>query len=205
MLNCQMAVFLKHIDQNYHSKMARKEKSKKKSSKEVKDAGTNGKEQVVDTKDQELEPAKELTCEERYAELNNKYIRLYSDFDNYRKRTIKEKGELIASAGGEVILVLLEVLDDFERAILNNENIEEVDKLKEGFELIYNKMNHVLQAQGLEPMNANGDVFDPDKHEAISNIPVDKKADKGKVVDVIERGYNLKGKPLRYAKVVVGQ
>lgn len=147
----------------------------------------------------------EQTPESKLAELNNKYLLLYSDFDNFRKRTIKEKAEIISSASGSVIKDLLDVLDDFERAMSNNENVEDPAILKEGFKLIQTKLMNTLAAKGLEPMEAKGDVFDPDKHEAITQFPATDESQKGKVVDVIERGYNLKGTVLRYAKVVVGQ
>ena len=188
--------------------MAKKSKKNSEQHVEVTEKEVKSTEETFEKEDgqtSEESPKKELTCEERYAELNNKYIMLYSDFDNYRKRTIKEKGELIAAAGSDVILSLLEVLDDFERAITNNEKVDDADKLKEGFELIFHKLNRVLESQGLEKMEAKGEVFNADLHEAITNTPVEKEEDKGKIVDVIERGYNLKGKPLRYAKVIVGQ
>mgnify|MGYP006077257001 FL=1 len=154
--------------------------------------------------EQVAESVKEPTLEEKYAELNNKYVRLYSDFDNFRKRTIKEKADIISTANGSLMADLLGTLDDFERAIANNEKVEDVESLCEGFKLIYNKYFMTLKNKGLEPMDCKGDVFDADKHEAITNIPADA-ADKGKIVDVIERGYNLRGRALRYAKVVVGQ
>ncbi|MBN4077619.1 nucleotide exchange factor GrpE [bacterium AH-315-C20] len=147
----------------------------------------------------------EKTIEMEYAELKDKYLRLYSDFDNYRKRTIKESAEIRSRASGDVMKELLSVLDDFDRAIDNNEKTEDPNLIKEGFKLIQTKLMNTLVAKGLEWMDAKGEKFDPEKHEAITQIPVEKKKDKGKVMDVIERGYNLNGKPLRYAKVVVGQ
>lgn len=147
----------------------------------------------------------EDTLQAQYDELNRKYLLLYSDFDNFRKRSIKEKADIISTASGDVIKDLLGVLDDFERAIANNENAQDVEMVKEGFKLIHQKMMNTLKAKGLESMEAKGDDFDPDKHEAITQIPAPSKKEKGKVVDVIERGYNLKGHVLRYAKVVVGQ
>lgn len=145
------------------------------------------------------------TCEERFAELNNKYIRLYSDFDNFRKRTIKEKADIISTASGDVIKDLLTILDDFDRAIANNDKVEDAATLKEGFKLIHHKLVLALQNKGLEAIDAKGEVFDADKHEAITNVPVEDKEQKGKVIDVVERGYNLRGRALRYAKVIVGQ
>ena len=153
----------------------------------------------------EAEEEKEMDLQAQYDELNRKYMLLYSDFDNFRKRSIKEKAEIISTASGSVIKDILGTLDDFERAIANNENSEDVTALKEGFNLIYQKLLNTLVAKGLEPMNAKGEVFDADKHEAITQIPAPTEDDKGKCVDVVERGYNLKGHVLRYAKVVVGQ
>lgn len=143
--------------------------------------------------------------EKKFNDLNSKYVLLYSDFDNFRKRTIKEKADIISSASEGVLKELLVVLDDFERAIENNKSVEDVKALREGFDLIHHKLFHILSSKGLEKMEAKGDIFDPEKHEAITNIPAPSDDLKGKVVDVIEKGYNLNGKPLRYAKVVVGQ
>lgn len=171
---------------------------------EVKETVEASAEETVETENIEVEE-KEPTVEDQYAELNNKYVRLYSDFDNFRKRTIKEKADIISTANAGLMGDLLGVLDDFERAIANNETVEDAESLREGFKLIHNKFSAALKNKGLEPMDCKGDVFDADKHEAITNIPVQDEADKGKIVDVIERGYNLRGKVLRYAKVVVGQ
>lgn len=151
------------------------------------------------------EAKKEMTPEEKVADLNDKYLRLYSDFDNFRKRTMKEKADLISSASGGVIKDMLVIVDDFERAIDNNEKTDDVDGLKEGFKLIYNKLNHILKSKGLEAVDVVGEAFDPEIHEAITNIPAPTEADKGKIIDCVEKGYNLNGKPLRYPKVVVGQ
>lgn len=167
------------------------------------------KEEILDSNEQTTEGTEvsneEAGPEQKMNELQDKYVRLYSDFDNFRKRTIKEKADIISSASAGVIKELLEVLDDFERAIENNEKVEDINTLREGFKLIYNKTKHILEVKGLEAMSAKGEIFDPEIHEAITNIPVQDAKDKGKVVDVIEKGYNLNGKPLRYAKVVVGQ
>jgi molecular chaperone GrpE len=174
-------------------------KKKNKSEEEIKDQET------LQQEENQQEEQKEKTLEEKYEELNTKYLLLYSDFDNFRKRSMKEKVDIITNASGEVIKDLLVVLDDFERAIQNNEKVEDADALREGFKLIHHKMLNILTQKGLESMEAKGDVFDADKHEAITQIPAPTEEDKGKVVDVIERGYNLKGSVLRYAKVVVGQ
>ena len=105
----------------------------------------------------------------------------------------------------ELFLVILGTLDDFERAMANNDKVDDVDTLKEGFKLIHDKLLNTLKMKGLESMDAKGETFDPDKHEAITQIPAPSKKEVGKVIDVVERGYNLKGHVLRYAKVVVGQ
>jgi molecular chaperone GrpE len=171
---------------------------------------TVSEEQHANAEESAQEAANETTeehsdKEEKYNALNDKYLRLYSDFDNFRKRTIKEKADLISNASSAVLKDLLPVLDDFERAIASNENTEDVDGLKEGFQLIYSKFRNILVAKGLKPMESKGTAFDIDLHEAITNIPVEDAEMKGKVVDVVEKGYYLNDKVLRYAKVVVGQ
>lgn len=143
--------------------------------------------------------------EQKYQDVNDKYLRLYSDFDNFRKRTMKEKSDLISSANAGVIKDLLPIIDDFERAIHSNQEATDPEGLKEGFQLIYNKMKNILESKGLKPMDSQGIPFDMDLHEAITNIPAPSDEDKGKVMDVVEKGYYLKEKVIRYAKVVVGQ
>ncbi len=143
--------------------------------------------------------------DKQYAELNDKYLRLYSDFDNFRKRTLKEKIELSKYASAEIIVKLLPVLDDFERAIKAFDLTQEAGQVtKDGMVLIFNKFLTILQQQGLEPMRAAGESFDTDFHEAITNIPAPAPEQQGKIVDVVEKGYLLGGKVIRYAKVVVG-
>ena len=137
-------------------------------------------------------------------EANDKFLRLYSEFDNYRKRTVKEKLEITKTAGEEIIKELLPVLDDFERAIENNQKADDLESIKEGFNLIHNKILHILTSKGLAKMNAKEEVFDVDKHEALTQIPAPSEGLKGKVVDVIEPGYTLHEKVIRFAKVVVG-
>jgi molecular chaperone GrpE len=145
------------------------------------------------------------SLEKEVAVLNDKYLRLYSEFDNYRKRSIRERIELGKSAAAELITTLLPVLDDFERAIKAMETAgESSNTLSDGIVLIYTKFKNVLAQQGLEPMKAMGEVFDTDFHEAVTNIPAPAPDMKGKVVDVIQKGYLLGGKVIRYAKVVVG-
>lgn len=151
------------------------------------------------------EPTDASDKDEKIAELNDRFLRLYSEFDNYRKRTIKERIELSKTASAEVITDLLPVLDDFERAIRAFESNGGSDSpLKDGIILIYNKFLNILTQKGLEQMKTMGEPFDTDFHEAITNIPAPSPDLKGKVVDEIEKGFLLNGKVIRYAKVVVG-
>jgi molecular chaperone GrpE len=169
--------------------------------------GNHGQEHVVDDTNPEpkAEETKELSPEEKYAELNDRFLRLFAEFDNFRKRTNKEKIDLISNANEGVLKDLLPVMDDFERAIQNNESAEDIAVVKEGFHLIYNKFKGILDSKGLKPMNAKGESFDSELHEAIANIPAPSETEKGKVIDDVEKGYYLHDKVIRYAKVVVGQ
>lgn len=142
--------------------------------------------------------------EAKLAEANDKYLRLYSEFDNFRKRTVKEKGDIIKTAGEEVFKTILPVIDDFERAIRANEGATDVNVVSEGFHLIYNKFKNALKQKGLEEMESIGKAFDADLMEAITSIPAPSEDLKGKVVDEVEKGYSLHGKVIRYAKVVTG-
>ena len=163
-------------------------------------------EKAVDSKEQvEGEEAKEESSEEKYNELNNKFLRLYAEFENFRKRTNKERLDIINNANADLLKDLIPVIDDFERAIANNESSEDIVAIKEGFSLIYNKYKGILQTKGLKSMEAKGDVFDPEVHEAVANMPTDDKKLKGKIIDDVEKGYLLNERVLRYAKVVVGQ
>jgi molecular chaperone GrpE len=150
---------------------------------------------------QETEPQDEQLVDE----YKDKFVRLYAEFDNYRRRTNEEKLQLMATAGKDVISTMLPVLDNFERAIATNENLDDITAIKEGFQLIYNMLKANLEAKGLKPMESKGQDFDSDLHEAIANIPAPDAALKGKVMDDVEKGYYLNDKVLRFAKVVVGQ
>jgi len=145
-----------------------------------------------------------LDYEAKLAELNDRYLRLYSEFDNYRKRTIKEKSDIIRSAGEDVFKAIIPTIDDFERAIKANELVEESAPIKEGMVLIYNKLVASCTNKGLEPMNSLGTPFNSDIMEAITHIPAPTEDLKGMVVDDIEKGYKLGDKVIRFAKVVVG-
>lgn len=143
--------------------------------------------------------------EDKYENLNDKYLRLYSEFDNFRKRTIKEKTEFSKTANQYLLEDLLPVLDDFERAIEALDDEQRQENSNEGFILIYNKLKNTLKNKGLEEMDSKGKEFNTDYHDALTQIPAPSGDLKGKVVDVIEKGYLLNGKVIRYAKVVVGK
>lgn len=153
---------------------------------------------------QELEAEIEKLKAEK-AELNDRFLRLYSEFDNYKKRANKEKLDILSTASEKVIVNLLPVIDDFERAIAANEKVEDIKAIKDGFVLIYNKLIQLLKRFDVEEIQAKGEAFNTDFHEAVTHFPTEKEEDKGKVIDVTEKGYKLKDKVIRYAKVVVGQ
>ena len=153
-----------------------------------------------------LRHAQEKALEEaktKYAELNDKYLRLFSEFDNHRKRTAKEKLDLTATASENVIKDILPVLDDFERALQNMEKNGNESDLQ-GVTLIYNKLKDTLKKKGLEEIDAKDAEFNTDEHEALTMIPAPEEDKKGKVLDVIQKGYKLNGKVIRFARVVVG-
>lgn len=162
---------------------------------------------TVDEKVEETKP--ELSAEEKLkaevAELNDKYLRLYSEFDNMKRRNAKERIELVQTAGKDILLSLLPVADDFERAMKSIEAGADVEAVKEGVALIHNKFVNVLTQKGLKAVEATGKEFDLDYHEAITKIPAPTEDLKGKVVDEVEKGYTLHDKVIRFAKVVVGE
>lgn len=163
-------------------------------------------EDMVNEQTEETVTADENTdnFEEKYNELNDKYLRLFSEFDNFKRRTAKEKLELAKTASEGVLKDLLTVLDDFDRANDSFEKATDVAALKEGVDLIYSKLFKTLESKGLKPMDSLHTEFDADLHEALTNIPAPEEELKGKVLDVIEKGYTLNDKIIRYAKVVVG-
>ena len=137
-------------------------------------------------------------------EWKDKYIRLSAEFDNYRKRTLREKMELIESGGEDVIKSMLSVMDDFDRALSAMQSATDVASVREGVELISQKMRDALKAKGVSEIAAKGEVLDTDLHEAVAKFPAGEEQ-KGKVIDVVQKGYKLKEKVVRYAKVVVGE
>ena len=141
----------------------------------------------------------------KYNDLNDRFIRLHAEFDNYRKRSNREKVDLISSANAGLLKDLLPILDDFERGITNNLESTDISAVKEGFNLIYAKFNGIIDAKGMKVMDCKNQVFDSEFHEAIGNLPVDDPELKGKIIQVVENGYTLNDKVIRFAKVLVGQ
>ncbi|MGW8316009.1 MAG: nucleotide exchange factor GrpE [Bacteroidales bacterium] len=152
-----------------------------------------------------VEEPKEPTSEEKLAELQDRYLRLSAEYDNFRKRTLREKIDLQKSANEALLSALLHVADDFDRALQSVEEATDIHAVKEGLQLISGKFKGFLTQQGVKEMESEKKEFDTDLHEAITKIPAPSKKLKGKVVDVIQKGYFLNDKVLRYAKVVIGE
>ena len=190
-----------------------KEKKVKEEELNVEETLNNAEEQPQDeqaenaapmTHEEELE--KELeTAQETIEEQKDKYLRLSAEFDNYRKRTMKEKAELILNGGEKSLSSILPVVDDFERAIKTMETATDVQAVKEGVELIYNKFMATLAQNGVKVIETKDQPLNTDYHEAIAVIPAPSEAQKGKILDCVQKGYTLNDKVLRHAKVVVGE
>ena len=157
--------------------------------------------EVVEETVKEIPTAEELILAEK-----DKFLRLFAEFENYKKRTTRERVELFRTAGQEVMTSLLPVVDDFERALSHIEEDKEAEELRKGVLLVYQKFYNTLEQKGLSKIETNaGDIFDAEFHEAITQIPAPSKDLKGKVIDCVEKGYKLGDKIIRYPKVVIGQ
>jgi molecular chaperone GrpE len=169
----------------------------------------NEQETVQVEKNQEVEKEvvkEEPTSEELLQTEKDKFLRLFAEFENYKKRTTRERIELFKTAGQEVMTSLLPVVDDFERALSHIEDDKEAEELRKGVLLIYQKLYKTLEQKGLSKIETNqGDVFDAEIHEAITQIPASSEELKGKVIDCVEKGYKLGDKIIRYPKVVIGK
>lgn len=180
-------------------------KMENKEHKEVEEQAKETQTQNATETEKELTDAEKLeAANEEIAQLKDKYLRQVAEFDNYRKRTLKEKTELILNGGEKVLSALLPILDDFDRAIENIQKSDDVNALKEGVELIAGKLNKTLASQGLQKMDTIGKTFDTDYHEAIALVPAQDEDKKNLVMDCVQPGYMLNDKVLRHAKVVVG-
>lgn len=162
-------------------------------------------EAAPDDEEQAEEKSPLELAEEQIADLKDKYLRQVAEFDNYRKRTMKERAELILNGGEKVITALLPVLDDMERAIDNGAKTDDPEVLREGMVLIHQKMMKILEAQGVSTIDTDNQDFDTDVHEAVAMVPGMGDDKKGKVIDCMATGYKLNDKVIRYAKVAVGQ
>lgn len=203
-----MAICLINRDYQFNIRKMSKEKE---INEEMENQSVDNMNENIDTENSQeaetevTEEKVEQTWEDKYNEINDKFVRLYAEFDNYRRRTNKERIELIGSASAGVIKDMIPVLDDFERAIVNNEKSEDLKGVKEGFILVSNKFKSILEGKGLKAMESKGKAFDSELHEAIANVPATDKKMKGIVVDDVEKGYFFNDKVVRFAKVVVGQ
>ncbi|MDA3954161.1 MAG: nucleotide exchange factor GrpE [Bacteroidales bacterium] len=170
-----------------------------------KSTNSSNKKTKVDEKEKKVEKKVVKTDKEIIVELNDKYLRLAAEFDNYRKRTLKERMDLMKSAGEDILINIIPVMDDFERGLGSIDRAKEISAVKEGVQLIYNKFKDFLKQRGVKEIVAKEKDFDTDLHEAITKIPAPNKKLKGKVVDVVEKGYYLNEKVIRFSKVVIGE
>lgn len=154
---------------------------------------------------EETQEEKKIDTEALIAEWKDKYLRLSAEFDNYRRRTLKEKMELTKFAGEQMIKDLLPVIDDFERGMQHLDQAQDLEAFKQGIVLIYNKFNDFLQQKGLKEIAALNAEFSTDFHEAITKVPVQDESMKGKIIDVVQKGYLMDDKVVRYSKVVIGE
>ncbi|MBN1950630.1 MAG: nucleotide exchange factor GrpE [Bacteroidales bacterium] len=196
--------------------MNSKESASKAASSKSKKTAQKKKQDITSEKEEEVQEATEFASEtpeleknleeqtEKAREWHDKYLRLSAEFDNYRKRTLKEKSDLIKTANEDLLIDILAVVDDFERGINTIDKSEDLQALKAGIHLIYDKFNAFLRQKGIKEIEAKEKEFDLDLHEALTKIPAPDETLKGKVVDVIEKGYTLNEKVIRFAKVVVG-
>ncbi len=153
---------------------------------------------------EEAEKTDESAVEKELADMKDKYLRLAAEFDNFRRRTAKEKIEFAKTAGEDLMLALLPVLDDMDRARQAMETSTDIEAVKQGLELVFHKFGNTLQQKGLKAIEAVGQEFDVEQHEAITQIPAPSPEMKGKVVDQVEKGYMLGDKVIRFSKVVIG-
>lgn len=175
------------------------EELKKDQQEEIKESKKDKKAKKNDLKDQISE------LELQLAESKDKHLRLFAEFENFKKRTTRERFELMKTAAQDTMQIILPVLDDFDRAKKSAEDENSTEQLSDGVLMVYNKLYTVLSGKGLKPMESTGEVFDPELHEAITEIPAPSDDMKGKVIDTVEKGYYLNDKIIRFAKVVVGK
>lgn len=184
------------------NKQVASEETKSETTDQIEEATEENVEETPEVNEEESK-IEELT--RKVSEMNDKYLRLSAEYDNYRKRTLKERMELTKSAGEGLLRGMLPVVDDFERAISHLGEASDLNAVKEGIDLIYNKFQEFLKQNGVNEIDAKEKDFDTDLHEAITKIPAPDESMKGKVIDCVEKGYMLNDKVMRFAKVVVGE
>lgn len=200
-----MANILKNIRRKFRNMESKNEENNvEQGTEHISDTENKTENNTAETKNGE-ELSEKAVYEAKIAELNDKYLRLYSEFDNFRKRTARERIDLIGTAASDTIKSFLPVIDDFERAMKSIEQAKDINALNEGVQLIHKRFVETLTHKGLKEMDVMEKTFDPEFQEAITKIPAPKEELKGKVVDVVEKGYFLHDKVIRYAKVVIGE
>lgn len=201
-----MAVLLTTLIKRFKNelKMSKKEKKEKVEESPIEESATaTAEKENIETKS---EKSIEEQLQDQISEEKDKFMRLFAEFENYKKRTSRERMDLFKTASEDVMLALLPILDDFERALTHIEEDKEAEELRKGVLLIYNKLVNTLEQKGLSKIEVNqGDDFNADDHEAVTQIPAPSDDLKGKIIDVIERGYKLGDKVIRFPKVVIGQ
>ena len=172
---------------------------------ELVEEGTEGTEETAPAEEETAEKDPLEKAQDEIADLKDKYLRSVAEFDNYRKRTLKERAELILNGGEKVLSAILPVVDDMERAIENGAKTDDPQVIREGMELIFHKQMKVLEGQGVSTIETDNADFDTDVHEAVAMVPGMGDDKKGKVIDCLQKGYKLNDKVIRHAKVAVGQ
>lgn len=198
--NRPMADRYEEIDPNVMPEMEEMMASAEEEAADAEEEKVDENEKKIAELTKELEAQKEATEKEK-----KEYLFLMAEFDNFRKRTLREKSEIIKNAGEQVFKGLLPIVDDFERGLQASESSDNAESIKEGMTLIYNKMKKFLEQNGVKQIDPEDKDFDTEKHEAISAVPVPDESQKGKILDTVEKGYTINDKVLRHAKVVVGK
>ena len=193
----------KEIDELQENEATPQEETAEVNDKEASDNVDEKPQEEPAAAEEEKDPLKE--AQKKIDELNDRLLRKIAEFDNYRKRTMKEKADLILNGSEKTIIKILPVIDDLERAIANNQKTDDVEALREGFDLIYKKFIKILEGEGVERIETENKDFSTDYHEAIAMVPGMGDDKKGKVIDCVQTGYTLNGKVIRFAKVAVGQ
>jgi len=168
---------------------------------------SNEEDTTIQDAENELDPVQKafLELQLKFNHLNDNYLRTLAEFDNYRKRSLREKADLIKTGGESVLINMLTIVDDMERGLSSTRDAQDIEAVKQGMELIYSKLQSFLKQQGIQAIETEGQVFDTDLHEAITTFPAPSKELKGKVVDCVKKGYYLHDKVIRFAQVVVGE